>query len=89
MLLLKYFANGNFVQPIPLALDASGRQQARNGRAMHKLRAASLVVCVSALFFPKRTAAALALYGGYVHLVWGSWIRRVLWIGGKQPGQAA
>lgn len=88
MLLAKYFANGHFIQPVPLALDALGRQRARNGRAIHKLRAAALVVGVSGVCFPKQTAAGLALYGSYIYLVWSSWIRRVLWIGGKRPGQA-
>ena len=54
----------------------------------HKLRAAALVVGVSGVCFPKQTAAGLALYGSYIYLVWSSWIRRVLWIGGKRPGQA-
>lgn len=77
LLVMYFFAAGNFIRPVPPALDADGSEPPHIKKiALGKLAAAVLGATTLGCLRPRTTGLAGLAYAAYVRLLWGTWIKR-------------
>lgn len=85
---LLLLANGNFLMPMGFTMDKKGGGQPDLGTPAMKAAAVAASVMASLALRrpdPRRTAAAVAAYAAYVHLVWGPMFQTVWKPWGSDP----